>query len=737
MRNECASVRLTSCGRIVHPKFDMERYQCYHCSITGTAREHCMRLKHTRLLLAYAECSWRRRLGIPSEVCKEENVVLHPGVHPALDLSVLGPAEERIALCLAKTWYLTFARSPTFKGYQYGLLFVKPTQRLEESFHLSREVMVVFNSYPTFDPRTLDFVDKNMFEFQNRLDKLCVIIISGDPQVKLRVQEIALQDKESRLIVPYSYSELCTPDGSDEGLILRRLKEFFRSRDLFLFESPLRNDTYFFGRTQITQQLYDKYKSGQNGCLFGLRKIGKTSVLFAVQRWMRLRDEPVVFLDCSEPAFHRRRWTGALHFMIATLARQMDVPPDLKLFGEEQYDEVTASQCFEADALAIARLNGNKRLLFILDEVENITFDISPSEHWAKGSDYIFFWQAVRSVYQKNPSLLSFIIAGVNPKSVETASVQGFDNPIYRLVTPEYLTLFTLDEVREMVSQIGTYMGLHFDEEVYTYLRDDFGGHPFLTRQACSHLHRSIQDQRPVTVTKFRYIQERERLSERIQDYIGLVVSVLSERYRDEYDLLEYLATGDSATFAAFAEMSPSIIQHLEGYGLIMRDGGRYHFLIGAVQEYIRRTAEIRSIPSTMEERLADISERRNKLERALRKTVRLVLITKYGRVEAKEEFLKAIGPADRHKRLSSLALDDLFSNTQEVYFRDLRRVIEIHWADFAKLFDGSRDKCLSLMDQVNALRVDAHANDIDEGDYAIALSSIKWLQKRVDQVIQ
>ena len=38
----------------------------------------------------------------------------------------------------------------------------------------------------------------------------------------------------------------------------------------------MKSDAYFFGRNKLVHQLYDKYRQGQNGGLFGLRKIGKT-----------------------------------------------------------------------------------------------------------------------------------------------------------------------------------------------------------------------------------------------------------------------------------------------------------------------------------------------------------------------------------------------------------------------------------------------------------------------------
>ncbi len=80
------------------------------------------------------------------------------------------------------------------------------------------------------------------------------------------------------------------------------------------------------------------------------------------------------------------------------------------------------------------------------------------------------------------------MISGVNPISIETPIVNTYDNPIYRFISPSYLPFFNANEVKEMVSTIGNYMGMRFDDEIYTYLTDDFGGHPFIIRQVCSHL---------------------------------------------------------------------------------------------------------------------------------------------------------------------------------------------------------------------------------------------------------
>lgn len=658
-----------------------------------------------------------------------------PGVHPELDLSRIGKAERQIVNALSNVWFITFVRAAMFKRSDYTFAFAKPTDELINNFHLDREIMVLFSPYSEFQPRALDFVDKTVFEFQNRLDKLCVILVSQDVDIKNKIRNRTVQDRESRIIVPYNYGELsdATPESS-RRIILDRLKEFFHQRDLFAFESPLRSDAYFFGRSKALQDLYSKYKSGGHAGLFGLRKIGKTSTLYALGRHMKLTEEPSVFLDCSETAFHRRRWHEALHFIVSNLASTLEISDGCKLNPPESYSEKEASQCFEEDLGSLHAHLGHKRLLIILDEIESITFDISPSDHWAKEKDFVFFWQSVRSVYQKNPEVFSLVIAGVNPKAVETPTVQGYDNPIYRLITPTYLGLFDFQEVREMVSYIGNYMGLQFEEEVFTYLTDDYGGHPFLIRQICSQIHKAVNQSRPYTVTKFRYQSDRVRMNRSVQDYIDLIVSVLRERYQVEYRLLEHLAQGDHDTFRKFADASPTLIEHLTGYGLVREDSGGYHFRIRAVESYIKEKTQVARTLTTLEEKWKEVTSLRNKVETSLRKVVKQALSLHFGPTKAREVFLDIVSPMDRKDRLSALSFDQILE--AEVYLEDLRKIIIKKWAELGRLFANDRATFDTYMEFTNKHRIDAHAQDLSDDELSVLIIALRWLQRHIDDFL-
>ncbi|MEH7131474.1 hypothetical protein V7103_25240, partial [Neobacillus drentensis] len=82
----------------------------------------------------------------------------------------------------------------------------------------------------------------------------------------------------------------------NENSIENKLRKYFYSRDLFALESPIKSDTYFYGRKKIVQEFYSKYVNGEQGGLFGLRKIGKTSVLYALERTIQSKNGNVLYI---------------------------------------------------------------------------------------------------------------------------------------------------------------------------------------------------------------------------------------------------------------------------------------------------------------------------------------------------------------------------------------------------------------------------------------------------------
>lgn len=661
------------------------------------------------------------------------------GIISQIDLKYgrVGFQERNILIALSNVFLITFVKVAEFKSEQYCYAFLKPTSELKEKYRLQNEILVIISRHADFDARAFDYVDKLLFEFQNRLDKLCVLFVSQDKKLKEKIRTHTQQNVESRIIIPFSYFDIVTRESV--SLINQRLKEFFYGRDLFSFESPLQNDTYFYGRSDTVQFFYDKYRSGENCGLFGLRKIGKTSVLFALRRYLLLRNEIPVFIDCQEPSFHRRRWFECLEFIIQTLISTIEEidSKSLEIELHSNYDEKNGSIYFQDDIVKIHNYISKSRVLFIFDEIENITFDISPTEHWNNGQDFISFWQAIRSIFQKQPNLFSFLIAGVNPRAVETPIIAEFDNPIYRMITPTYLKFFDSKSVIEMVSSIGNYMGLDFDPEIFTYLTEDFGGHPFLIRQVCSKIHQDASKNRPLRISKYYYKEQKENFERYLNDYIELIIEVLRKWYPKEYNLIEILAIDDYNAFENEITKSEKLVEHLLGYNIIEKSDSKYHIRIAAVKKYLEENTKITKAVTKIEDKWKLVTEKRNLLELSLRKAVKVTIKLNHGSVKGKEEFLKIISSTDKRKeRLSTISFDQIFTDLSEIYFEDLRKYISNNWSDFERIY-GDKQLFDIYMPIINKQRIDAHAKDIDEQTLNILILAIEWVKTRTESLLE
>lgn len=661
---------------------------------------------------------------------------INPGINPAGNYSHFTDEEYEIIKRFGIEWYVTHAGGTFTLGINstYKYFLIKPTELYKEMFNLEREIVVIFTSYDNFEPRDLDAIDFASQKYQTlRLERVCSVILSRDNNIENKLRDILKNEKESQVVIPFTYKEILSKD-KDDYFMRNRFKSHFYSRDLFAFEGPLKSDLYFFGRNNLIHSIANRHKSNENSALFGLRKTGKTSVIFSAQRALAKMDAKTVFIDCQNPSFHRRRWNNALYFIISEIKSQHNLNTGIKT--EDKYTEEKAAETFEKELLRIYSLLEQKNILLIFDEIENITFDISPSEHWSAGYDFIYFWQTLRSLYQKLPDIFSYLIVGTNSMCVETPTIHGKDNPIFNQVPFTYMEGFDVPQTREMIRKLGRLMGLKFDEIIYGKLTEDFGGHPFLIRHVCSVINKISPPERPIFVDKTLYEKGKIRFNDEYANYIEMILTVLRQYFDDEYEMLKYLAANDMKTFNEFANLSPYYTNHLLGYGIVEKHNGNYSFKINSIQEYLARQHKYKKLNLTTDEKWKEISERRNALEPQLRSLTKSILHANYGKSSAREYVLNIFGDP-RKSKYSGYTFDELFDpNKVEIYFEDLRKIISKYWDCYKNVFTNKQDFD-SKMQAINRLRADAHAKDIDETEMDYFRASITSIQNQVSDFLE
>ncbi len=616
------------------------------------------------------------------------NRVVVPGRHPQVKLYGFTSEEQQVIGKLSKEWYVTRSGTVTMGNKiksSYNYLLMKATQHYSEMFNIEREIIVIFSAYPDFEPRALDSIDEVVKMHQTlRIERICSVFISKDNNIGSKISDLLMQDKELQIVVPFSYDELQSND--DSFFLINRFKKHFFSRDLFSFQSALKKDLYFFGRRDIVHDIISRHHSNENSGLFGLRKSGKTSVIYGVQRALARDEDVSIVIDCQDTSFNRRRWNEALHFIVNKLKDTFHLSTEIR--PENEYTEKNAAILFREDIQKLHRKLGDKQILIFFDEIENITFNISASTHWAHDNDFIFFWQSIRSSFQALDNIFSYCIVGTNPMCVEKSSINGKDNPIYNSVPFYYIERFGVSQTQDMVSKLGNFMGLRFDDVLFAKLTEDYGGHPFLIRQLCSYIHLNSNGDRPTNIDRILYNNCKQEFEDRHSDYFEMVLDVLERNYPDEYEMLKQLALGDIDFFHTLAENSPEYTNHLIGYGIIEKNQrGQYDFRIDAINKYLLKKNKFKKMKLTKEEKISEISERRNLIEPKIRKIIKSQLLAQLGQNKAKANVLK-IYAEPRSKKYQAISYKDLFDpNICEIYFRDLTNIISKEWPTFKNIF--------------------------------------------------
>jgi hypothetical protein len=445
------------------------------------------------------------------------------------------PEEESFLKAFLPGFFVTWGKRRKAFNTELSVYFLNPESFMTEAFGFEQEVMLVYSQYPTVEPRSVQAAEQFLADepARGRVEKLTYFFVSEDPTVAEWFHAYTSERQESRLIVPFNAAAL-RQNANDAWYVRNVLTDYLYGRDLFDYRLPLEKDTYFFGRSSIMLGLLDAAKRGENRGIFGLRKTGKTSLLFKLERALKSDNSAVpIYYDCKLPSVRKLHWNELLGRICHDLIRACN------LSGQVSTDEREIADVFMSLVNSLPT-----RVLLIFDEIEYISPVAIEDSHWK--SEFASFWQTFWACQSRHRNI-SALLAGVNPSVVEIDAIAGVQNPLFGIVSYQFLTGFSLEDTRNMLRTLGRRVGLTFSLDASEYLFNRYGGHPLLTRIACSMLNSAIKNRketRPAEITANRLGAEQEQRDVDLMFYCRHVVSELRQFYPDEYEMLELLACG-------------------------------------------------------------------------------------------------------------------------------------------------------------------------------------------------
>lgn len=341
---------------------------------------------------------------------------------------------------------------------------IKPSAKLAGQFSLRLEYLVVGNGFPE-DLQQRTFLQLPPEHERYRVDSTLRFVASPAPHMKAACAAWASQHRIA--IVPIESNKL-EPEADDaEDQLFKLLGTALWRRDIFDDPDPVTEPSEFFGREQQVQQIMTKCLLGQSLAIFGLRKIGKTSLLRRVEGILGRDDNTihlVTFIQCNATKFKSGRWWTAVFEMMNGWASAINrraekvgsgvnaAPRKLHQIFEDRSStpaDADVAEAFEKDldklrraARQVARDSDadGVRFVAIFDEVDELYPTARDAGYWRR--DYFELWNTLQAVKRglDEPTEIVYLLGGVNPMGVESGAIEGRPNPLFEL-SSSYLGL--------------------------------------------------------------------------------------------------------------------------------------------------------------------------------------------------------------------------------------------------------------------------------------------------------
>ena len=263
--------------------------------------------------------------------------------------------------------------------------------------------------------------------------------------------------------------------------------------------NSLANPQWFFGDDQkrLVQELLVKIKAGSNLAVFGMRRIGKTTLINQVvlNSYLYNPNYPIVHVLCK-PFSQESDYSSLLAEIVRSWERVLRknvglALPKLKVSERGYYDPKSASIDFQEDVQKLFEFMQEEtvdfdRLILILDEVDHI-FPNKKSENIVF-EQYILFTQTLKSMTESPQweNRVTLIVVMEYPWINRIDRFKQAQNPLYGRFEEMPINLLSVEDWKEMVETIGALVGLEYEGQSLEALYTNTIGHPEITRRLCS-----------------------------------------------------------------------------------------------------------------------------------------------------------------------------------------------------------------------------------------------------------
>lgn len=338
------------------------------------------------------------------------------------------------------------------------------------------------------------------FEQYIREAKLCSSIAyalyDGDLNDDAFLQIISFKIGIALTIVPLKISVLNTILSSQDDCFLRLInfeKEYIGRSNRFEEINAIQDPAWFFGRGKDIDSIMARLLSVQHCGIFGIRKIGKTSLLIQLRYRCNKERIPTAYLGLQSinQLDPQKLFADILEQFIAFFRiSNLEMIPSCDLLSLVDHKINNPGDLFRKDIAKLwkfARENLHSPIMVILiDEIERIV--PTPSSNSRAYHNYDDFFAPIRDLSQVERCIVS-VVTGEKPIIREEFDKRDFlSNVMFELHDERFLSFFDYETCSEMIVKIGKWIDMDFSKASLERIFEETAGHPYLTRLLCARI---------------------------------------------------------------------------------------------------------------------------------------------------------------------------------------------------------------------------------------------------------
>ena len=353
---------------------------------------------------------------------------------------------------------------------------------------------------------------------------------------------------------------------SREGQQFPSLATAFRrslpTQDIFTRQDAVRG-RQIIGRNDTISDLVRSIRRGRTAGIFGLRKVGKTTVARAVtdrldpiSALLSLPRQKRKQIDSSEPSI-RVAWLDAGRFYERTveavanrLIKALKDRLEAESLVEESLKPVGGLGALDELLENVLAASGVP-LVFVIDEFD-LLFEGSGGQPPISGIEQLF--QLLRAHAQETGRLV-LVLIGRDPSFLEAPEMGGRTNPMLDWLVPRWLGPMKAEDANLLLKKLGRRVGLKIGAKTKRLARLWTGGHPRLHREFGSALlaaSRETEENRTRFLTGHVETDDfSDRALELFLEHQGVlticreIIHLLGEKYPVAVELLGELANSE------------------------------------------------------------------------------------------------------------------------------------------------------------------------------------------------